>query len=117
MTPEKKADIAERYGWREGEREALQRDISERQRRIKSEETLAWCRARNAERAEAERQAPQAGPTVTKSEGGDDGQHASVGSWIKDQIRTSRKASEKLAVRVRWRRACGRREKAQGGAR
>ncbi len=43
MTPEKKADIAERYGWLEGERETLQRDISERQRRIKSEETLAWC--------------------------------------------------------------------------
>ena len=34
MTPEKRADIAERYGWQEGEREALQRDMAERERRI-----------------------------------------------------------------------------------
>ena len=51
MTPEKRADIAERYGWQEGEREALQREMAERAARIKRDEALAWCKARNEARA------------------------------------------------------------------
>ena len=56
MTPEKKADIAERYGWQEGERDALQRDISERKRRDAHDEAVAWAKRQVAAKAEAERQ-------------------------------------------------------------
>ena len=39
-TPEKRADIAERFGWQEGEREALQREMTEWAQRIARDETL-----------------------------------------------------------------------------
>ena len=67
MTPEKRAEITERYGWQEGEREALQRDMAERRRRDTHDEALAWAKARNAERAEAERQAQAEPPRIQQS--------------------------------------------------
>ena len=96
MTPEKRADIAERYGWQEGEREAMQRDMAERRRRDAHDEMVAWAKARNAERAEAERQA-QAEPSriqqSTKAEPMTQATDGWVG-YIKRQIDKRERAME-----------------------
>ena len=42
-------EVAEIYGWQEGEREAMQREMAEQQARAKRDETLEWCRRRNLE--------------------------------------------------------------------
>lgn len=41
-------EIAERYGWAEGEREQAEREIAARAERSKRDETLAWCAQRAA---------------------------------------------------------------------
>ena len=43
-------DETEKYGWREGEREAVEAEMAERQRQIDKAETLAWCEARDEPR-------------------------------------------------------------------
>ena len=99
MTPEKRAEIAERYGWQEGEREAMQRDISERQRRDAHDEAVAWAKAQNAARAEAERQSvePNGSPekrTATKPEAAMTDTAQIWETWVKAKIKASREASE-----------------------
>ena len=53
-------DPVERYAFQPGEREAIARDIAERQAAIERDDTLAWATQYNAQRRESERAAVQA---------------------------------------------------------
>jgi len=77
------------------ELEALRREMAERQRRDKSAETLAWAKARNAERAEAERaQATDEITTAAKSGTAMTDSTQVWETWVKARIKASREASE-----------------------
>ena len=90
-TPEKRADIAERFGWQEGEREALQREMIERAQRIARDETLRWCQERNEQKREQERAAEQ--PEQRDTEMSNTQQ--SWVDWVRAKIRTRQKAADK----------------------
>ena len=48
--PLSREELNEKYLWKPGEREATEREMAERQRRIDAAETLEWARQRNAAR-------------------------------------------------------------------
>ena len=53
MTRQERQELRERYGFKPGEREAIEAEMAERAAKIKLEETLAWCRERNARQDQA----------------------------------------------------------------
>jgi len=71
MTPEQRREIAARYDWQPGEREAMERDMAERaerEDRIARDKWLAWYNQRNEQRRESERAAEQQSEQERKPE-------------------------------------------------
>ena len=52
-TEDERADVVERYGLAEGERESIAAELAERAQRIASDEILAWAKQYNARRTRA----------------------------------------------------------------
>jgi hypothetical protein len=89
--------IEERYGWQPCEREAMQRDLAERQRRDGHDEAVAWAKAWVQEKAEAER-LPIEKQTAAKPEMPMTTGPQTWEAWVDIRIRASRQASEKAML-------------------
>jgi hypothetical protein len=95
LTRDEIDDVVRRYGWRDDdERAAALAEVAERQQRLATEDTLAWCKARNTARVEAERRSTEK-PTTAKPETAMTGSMTDEwAQWVNGRIKASRKASE-----------------------
>ena len=90
-------EIEARYGWQPGEREAVERDMAERQRRDAHDEAVAWAKFWMQEKAEAERR-PAEKHTATKPEIPMTTSTQTWEAWVDTRIRANRQASEKAML-------------------
>jgi len=81
----------------DAEREAMQRDMAERQRRDAHDEAVAWAKFWMQEKAEAERR-PAEMYTPTKPEIPKTTDTQTWEAWVDTRIRASRQASEKAML-------------------
>src|SRR5262245_41378781 len=99
MTREQRLEIAEKYGWQPGEREAMQRDQAERaerEDRIARDKLLAWCEHRNQQRRESERAAGQ--PPQRNRTNNMPNSDELWNAWADAKIRAALQASDKSTL-------------------
>ena len=86
-TEDERADVVERYGLAEGERESIAAELAERAQRIASDEILAWAKQYNARRREPDQPPAPARKPERKS--------AMTADWVDRRIRAANKQSER----------------------